>query len=93
MTEQPFAPVGILVGGQRINLGQLTQELADGGVDVARGLGLISPPSDELPPLPPVPEPYPALPAGSRVYGYDAQMQPADLPSEAEPIVQAHVPA
>lgn len=83
---------GLDVGGQVIVLDELQAELAAGGVAVPHGLSIAGPKVSQSPP-PPVPGALPApCPAGSVLFTYDDQGEPADLPPAAVPIVAAHSP-
>ena len=80
---------GIDVSGRIIILEDLHAELETGGVPVPNGLSIAGPGSDPVFP----PQQYPPLPQGSRLFTYDANGNPVDLPPEADPIVAAYTPA
>jgi hypothetical protein len=82
---------GIDVSGRVIILSDLQQELVSNGVPVPNGLTIAGPSSP--PTSLPDPNPNPALPDGSKLFTYDDQGNPADLPPEAAPIVEAYSPA
>jgi len=86
--------VGTDVSGRVIVLSDLQNDLVAGGVSVPRGLTVIAPPQEfdpnKVPPVPgALPPPYPD---GARLFTYDDQWQPSDLPPEAGPIVAAYTP-
>lgn len=86
--------VGVDVSGRVILLGDLQADLIEGGVPVPNGLTIMGPPVTN-PPFPPPPPGGPPAPCpdGSRLFTYDDQGQPADLPPAALPIVDAYTPA
>ena len=87
MTEIP--DVGIDVGGRIINLEQLEAELKSAGVSV-NGLTWHGPSRPVPPPGTPI---DPVLPAGTKLYTHSSDGTAIDLPPEAKPIVDAHIPA
>jgi hypothetical protein len=90
MTE--MTAVGIDVSGQIIVLDQLEQDLNDGGVATPNGLTIEGPARDPSTLPDPLPPPGALLPCtdGSRLYTYDDEGNPADLPPGAEIIVESY---
>jgi hypothetical protein len=90
MTDAQLAVTGIDVSGRIIDLGQLEQDLTIGGVPVPNGLTVVGP-SLSVPPIP-VPPPPGLQPFvdGSKLFTYDGNGDPTDLPPEAVPIVNAY---
>jgi hypothetical protein len=78
--------VGIDVGGRRIDLHQLQDELQDAGVTLVHGLTLHGPERQLPPPMGDL-----TLPEHTRLHTYDEAGAPVELPPEAVPIVEAHV--
>jgi hypothetical protein len=72
-----------------IVLGDLEVQLNQGGVPTPYGLSIAAP-SAPAPSPPPPPDPNPPLPQGALLFTYDDQGNPADLPPEAVPIVEAY---
>lgn len=83
---------GIDVGERVIYLHDLEADLIAGGVAVPYGLTIIGPPQPAGSSLP-LPNAPPFFPAGSRLFTYDDQGNAADLPPEAQPIVDAYTPS
>jgi hypothetical protein len=82
--------IGIDVSGRVIVLADLEADLEAGGVPVPHGLTIAAPPSEPIfpPPLPGAPPP--PCPAGSKLFTYDDDGNPTDLPAAADPIVGAY---
>jgi hypothetical protein len=93
MTETTVS--GIDVSGKVITLDDLEQQLNDGGVATPNGLTIVGPPRDPASLPDPLPAPGAVLPCtdGSKLFTYDDQGNPADLPPEATAIVAAYSPA
>ena len=90
-----MAVQGIDVSGKVIVLDQLEADLEAGGVPVPNGLTIVSPPVEVAVPPQPQPVPAPGQPPppcldGSKLFTYDDQMQPTDLPPEAQAIVDGY---
>jgi hypothetical protein len=85
---------GIDVSGRVIILDELQADLVAGGVAIPNGLTVAAPPQPYDPSVPPppigVPQPYPN---GAKLFTYDDQGNPADLPPEAVPIVENYSPS
>jgi hypothetical protein len=77
--------VGLDVGGKVLNLSQLEAELGAAGITVY-GLTVEGPPNQPV-----TTEPDVHLPAGSRLYTYDADANPTDLPTGSQAVVDAHI--
>jgi hypothetical protein len=89
MTTLP--EVGIDVSGRVIILDDLQQELEAASVAVPNGLTITAPPGGAGGAFPP--PAHPPLPEGARLFTYDGQGSPSDLPPEAEAVVAAYTPA
>jgi hypothetical protein len=84
--------IGIDVSGRVIVLQELQADLEAGGVEVPNGLTIAGPPTDPVFP-PPLPGALPPpCPDGSRLFTYDDDGNPSDLPPGALPIVAAYTP-
>jgi hypothetical protein len=89
MTHPEVSSVGIDVSGRVISLDQLQAELEAGDVALPNGLTIAGPPQPFDPSAPPplLGGPPPPCSDGSKLFTYDDQGNPADLPPEAVPIV------
>jgi hypothetical protein len=81
---------GIDVSGRVILPGELQQQIEAAGIPLPHGLTLHGPDKEPPPPGTPL---NPTLPQGTYLYTYDDQGNPADLPPEAVPIVEAYSPS
>jgi hypothetical protein len=91
--SMPLSATGIDVSGRVIVLHDLQGDLEAGGVPVPYGL-TIAGPAQPIPLVPPplgTTGPAPCV-AGSKLFTYDAEGAPADLPPEAAAIVEAYTP-
>jgi hypothetical protein len=93
MTQSEAPSVGIDVSGRVIALDQLQADLEEGGVAVPNGLTIAAPPQPFDPSAlpPPLGGPPPPCSDGSKLFTYDDQGKAADLPPEAQAIVDAYV--
>lgn len=83
--------VGLDVSGKIINLGQLRDEMGAASVAIPNGLAIQAPDQPPPDPLQAPPPPDPKQPAGARLFTFDAQGEPANMPTGAQAVVDAHV--
>jgi hypothetical protein len=81
--------MGIDVSGRVIVLAELEADLEAGGVSVPNGLTIAAPASEPVFPPPAGPLP-PPCPDGSRLFTYDDEGNPTNLPPAAGAIVGAY---
>lgn len=81
---------GIDVSGRVIYLSDLEADLIAGGVPVPHGLTIAGPPRASVPFPPPPPSAVLPCTDGSKLFTYDDQGEPADLPPEAQVIVDGY---